>query len=65
VLVNPVALHLEGTYAGKRPVFDPKDWVDRVEYLLGKRTNRPGELDWENVWPRFESWFRKGLTGRV
>jgi len=61
MLIKPVTLHMEGLYASKRPVFDATDWVNRMEYLLGKRVNCPSQLDWENVWPRFETWFRKGL----
>jgi glycosyltransferase involved in cell wall biosynthesis len=61
MLVNPITLHLEGVYASKRPVYSPGDWLDTMEYLLGKRVNRPGQLDWSVVWPQFEAWFRKGL----
>lgn len=61
LLVNPVALHLEGVYSGYRPIFKAKDWVDKMEYLLEKRVNRPSELDWKNIWPHFDAWFRKGL----
>jgi glycosyltransferase involved in cell wall biosynthesis len=62
LLINPVRRHLESAYNYYRPIFDAKDWVDRMEYLLGKRVNRPGQLDWDNVWPRFDAWFRKGLA---
>jgi glycosyltransferase involved in cell wall biosynthesis len=61
LLINPIALHLEGSYACKRPVFDPKDWADRMEQFWGQRVEQPNELDWNNVWPRFEAWFREGL----
>jgi glycosyltransferase involved in cell wall biosynthesis len=62
LLVNPIAFRLEGLYASKRPVFDAKDWTDKMNYLLGKRVNLPSQLDWSNVWPRFEAWFRRGLV---
>ena len=61
MLVDPRMFRLEGLYACKRPVFEPDDWVDKMEYLLGKRESGPSQLDWKNVWPRFEAWFRKGL----
>jgi glycosyltransferase involved in cell wall biosynthesis len=64
LLVNPISFHLEGTYCGERPTYSPKDWVDKMEYLLGKRVTRPSGLDWESVWPRFERWIRDGLTGK-
>jgi len=68
LLVNPARLwngdpayRYEGLYCCKRPVFSAIDWANTMDSMLGKRMNRPGELDWENVWPRFEAWFRKGL----
>lgn len=61
LLVNPARRHLESAYNYYRPIFDAKDWVDRMEYLLGKRVNSPSSLDWSNVWPRFDAWFRRGL----
>jgi glycosyltransferase involved in cell wall biosynthesis len=62
LLINPVRLHLEGVYNCYRPIFDAKDWVDKIEYFLGKRVNQPSPLDWSNVWPRFDAWFRKALA---
>ena len=61
-LINPTELHLEGAYSCERPTFNPKDWADRMDYLLGKDVNPPSQLDWNYVWPRFETWFRKGLA---
>jgi glycosyltransferase involved in cell wall biosynthesis len=63
LLVNPVAYRYEGLYCSKRPVFLAQDWADKMDKLLTKRVNRPGELDWTVVWPRFEAWFRKGVAG--
>jgi glycosyltransferase involved in cell wall biosynthesis len=62
LLINPVVFHLDGLYASRRPVFHPKDWADKMEYFLGKRVNQPSQLDWSNVWPRFDAWFRKALA---
>jgi glycosyltransferase involved in cell wall biosynthesis len=61
LLVDPIAFRVEGLYNCQRPIFIPKDWADKMNYLLGKRMNRPNQIDWENVWPRFDTWFRKGL----
>jgi glycosyltransferase involved in cell wall biosynthesis len=62
LLINPAKLPLRGVYSGRRPVFEPKDWADKMESLLGKRVDRPNQLEWAEVWPRFESWFRRGLS---
>jgi glycosyltransferase involved in cell wall biosynthesis len=62
LLVNPVAHRLEGLYALKRPVFQARDFADKMNDALGKRSNKPGELDWNHIWPRFDVWFRRGLN---
>jgi hypothetical protein len=72
LLVNPALLedgtrafrYDESLYICKRPVFNPMDWVDRMEALLRDRPviRRPDHLDWDCVWPRFETWLRKGLA---
>jgi len=60
--VEPVAYRYEGSYASKRPVYNAEDWVKKVNYLVGRRCNRPGEYDWKRLWPeRWEHWFRRGV----
>ena len=61
LLVKPVDYRYEGLYACRRPVFKACDWADRMDSLLWKRADRPSEIDWNNVWPQFDAWFRKGL----
>lgn len=61
LLINPVKLHLETPYNCYRSIFNAEDWVKKMEYFIGKRVNLPSQLDWKNVWPHFETWFRKGL----
>jgi glycosyltransferase involved in cell wall biosynthesis len=61
LLIDPVIFQPEGPYAWSRPIFDPKDWADRMEQLIGRRVNRPGQLEWDRVWPQFDAWFRLGL----
>lgn len=59
LLVEPIAYRYEGSYNCKRPVFSAQDWADKANYLIGKRMNHPGELDWANLWPRWNAWFRE------
>lgn len=67
MLVNPIAFHYEGAFCSKRPVFNAEDWADRVEAmeLESKQTARnsllPEWIDWNNLWPRWEEWFRQGI----
>jgi glycosyltransferase involved in cell wall biosynthesis len=68
MLVPPIAFHYEGGFCSKRPVFQPEDWADRVEVMMleAKQTARksllPESLDWKNLWPRWEQWFREGVA---
>lgn len=64
LLVEPVAYRHEGLYGCKRPVFRAQDWVKKIMPLLGRRVNHPEELDWQNLWPRWEFWFRNGYKTR-
>jgi glycosyltransferase involved in cell wall biosynthesis len=59
LLVEPVAYRYEGSYCSKRPVFSAQDWAEKTAAIIGKRMNYPGELDWSNLWPRWEAWFRE------
>lgn len=63
LLVKPIAWYYEGMYACKRPVFDPRDWADRMEYLIGKRTNYNGEIEWTRLWKeRWEPYLREAAN---
>ena len=59
MLVGPVAFHYEGSYASRRPVYDPHEWTNKANEWIGKRTEIDPQYDWENNWPRWESWFRE------
>ncbi len=65
---------VEGPYALVRPVYDPQDvanaawraitWARRdfgvaSAYCQGSIVH----LDWSLVWPRWEGWFKRGLSG--
>lgn len=67
MMVDSDAMRLEGLYNCFRPVYRPIQWVNAIEKVL-KPKNRPGdittfrlnaELRWENLWPRWEEWFRE------
>lgn len=66
------AERIEGVYALVRPVFDPKDVANAVERALEFKRNDErtcqaycrgsvAHLDWGALWPRWRSWFKKGL----
>lgn len=62
-LVKPYTTRLEGVYSCVRPVYRVEDWVDAIKEIpRGARSTRPGHLEWESLWPRWEEWFRKGIT---
>ena len=63
-LVEPVAFRIDGVYSQRRPVYRACDFANAAERMIGKRVNRPGHLDWSNLWPRWESWFRAGAEKR-
>ena len=50
LLIEPVAYRYEGSYAAKRPVFSAQDWANKADYLIGKRCNHNGDIDWERLW---------------
>lgn len=55
---------MEGPYNCVRPVFDPFEWAENVNYVADKgiKTQLPDYLDWNNLWPRWEEWLRKGIA---
>ena len=59
LLVEPVAYRYEGSYNSKRPVLSAQDWADKATYLIGKRVNHNGEIDWDRLWPRWEAYLRE------
>ena len=62
MLPEPIAYRYEGIYAQKRPVYSPQDFSDKIESVIGRRMNRPGEIDWHgDLWKHWEGWFRRGL----
>lgn len=62
LLVPPECYRYEGVYNCARPVHVPSEWTKKVEFVnsLGK-TDLPDHLDWNNLWPRWEEWLRKGV----
>jgi len=58
--VSPDAFRYEGSYACKRPVYLAWKWAAVADHLIGKRCNRPGRYNWNNLWPNeWEPYFRK------
>lgn len=72
-LVEPEAWRVESVYALTRPVVHPRKVASALAALLteqhsGRQVLRAycrgavGYLDWRYLWPRWETWFRKGLA---
>lgn len=60
----PIPMRIEGVYNCYRPVFEAEEFALRVS-LVGKRETGsifPASLDWNNLWPRWDSWLRKGVV---
>lgn len=70
-ILSPEMWRLESVYAVKRPVHDPRYWAEtiaRIAAVEGKGESRAycqsavAHLQWDALWPRWESWIRAGLT---
>lgn len=61
MLVEPVTYRVDGPYNFHRNVYSPVDWADKA--LAAKKTDWefPKHLDWNELWPRWQEWFSKGL----
>lgn len=64
VPVEPVAYRYEGPFCYRRPVYDAADFTRAMESIIKDRPKvlRPDHLDWVNLWPKWEEWFRRGLA---
>jgi glycosyltransferase involved in cell wall biosynthesis len=60
-LVEPYGFYIDGIYSQKRPVYHAEDFAKAVEGVVGQRAVPPAHLDWKNLWPRWEAWFREGV----
>jgi glycosyltransferase involved in cell wall biosynthesis len=59
--VKPIAFTVSDWYCNNRPVYDPRDWADKVIESKGKTASLYPELYWENLWPRWEKWLLAGV----
>ena len=70
-VIRPNSFRIEGPMNLLRPVHWPMTWVEWIElreklvmeYPDGKAV--PVELDWVNLWPKFQEWFREGVNLRL
>jgi glycosyltransferase involved in cell wall biosynthesis len=68
---EPSPTRLEGVYGCVRPVFNAYQWAQAIKECSRKSLLQelnptgesflPAHLDWTNLWPRWEAWFRKGV----
>lgn len=74
--VPPVNFRVEGLYGLQRPLFDPTDVANAVERALDWKRNdervcqaycrgQVGYLGWDQLWPRWRSWFKQGIDELV
>ena len=67
-LVDPTGYYYEGAYCSKRPTFNPHQWASKVEEqaVISKQIARhsllPEWIDWNNLWQKWEAWFRSGIA---
>lgn len=65
--IEPIGWRYEGGFCMKRPVFDPVDWAGKAQpppkhyESLRKPTSLSEALDWQNLWPRWREWLRRGI----
>lgn len=61
--VKPLTYRLEGPYSFARPVFEPEAWENLIRQIQPEFSGieLPKELDWNNLWPRWENWLRRGI----
>jgi glycosyltransferase involved in cell wall biosynthesis len=65
MLIDPTLYRLDGIFNCIRPVYDVDAWVKKIDCWLDTRPHKvalPEHLDWNNLWPRWEAWLRKGLN---
>ena len=56
--------YLDGFYADKRPTFSAHEWATVALRSAYKTASLPPELDWNNLWPRWERWLLEGVNGK-
>lgn len=65
LLVQPRAWYLEGQFNCLRPVFDPRDWVEKVVEVLGRAPQNYSasveHLGWNKLATVWKKWLREGL----
>jgi glycosyltransferase involved in cell wall biosynthesis len=62
LLIEPLAYRKEQMFGSVRPVFHAEQWVEATLRVLGMKVELPSELDWTNLWPRYEQWLKEGLA---
>ena len=61
--VFPPAWRIEGPYNCYRPVFEVDTWKRAaIQVIEEGRCSLPPALDWNNLWPHWAEWLRKGIA---
>ena len=64
-LVDPNYIYrIEGPYNCLRPVYQAVRWAAKADQVFDdkRRTALPLHLDWNNLWPSWAEWLKKGIT---
>lgn len=59
MLVEPIAYKEEGIFSCLRPVFLPRSFTQAALDHMERRMNHNGDLDWNQLWPRWQAWFEE------
>jgi glycosyltransferase involved in cell wall biosynthesis len=59
-LVDASAWRIDGPYCARRPVFNPKDWADKVEQIKDDFPIVPEYIKWKNAWEQWKKWLLQG-----
>jgi glycosyltransferase involved in cell wall biosynthesis len=60
-LVEPHAWRIEGNLNAVRPIFKAEDWAAKINQVAGMKTKLPEHLEWNNLWPRWADWLKRGI----
>ena len=60
-LIEPALYRIEGQWNNIRPVFEPNLWASKALELADTRSKSIDFLEWDNLWPRWADWIRRGI----
>jgi glycosyltransferase involved in cell wall biosynthesis len=61
-LVEPREFKIEGKFSQRRPVYRAEDFAAAILAVAGMRTSPPAFLEWDNLWPHWQTWFENAAA---